>query len=118
AKTWCVATFLVLSIFQNLALTSVSAKTPSYFTAAVFEFVQTQKCTSDPQQAQKVLQFNLDVYIPVAKLAKSKGADILVFPEYALFPECNRTQTTLFCELVPDPEEKANPCVEAERFSG
>ncbi|GBN55234.1 Biotinidase [Araneus ventricosus] len=117
-KTWCVAAFLALSIFQNLAFTSASAKTPSYFTAAVFEFVQTQKCTSDPAQAQKVQQFNLDVYIPVAKLAKSKGADILVFPEYALFPECNRTQTTLFCELVPDPEEKANPCVEAERFSG
>ncbi|CAL1299391.1 unnamed protein product [Larinioides sclopetarius] len=116
-KTWYPAVFLVVSIFQILALTNVSADTSSYYTAAVFEFVQTQKCPLNAEEAQKVMQFNLDIYIPVAKLAKEKGADILVFPEYALYPECNRTQTTLFCELVPDPKEKANPCVEAERFS-
>ncbi|KAF8788038.1 pantetheinase-like [Argiope bruennichi] len=115
-KSWCVAAIFALSIFQNLAFFRVFATTPSYYTAAVFEYVQTQNCTSDPEEAQEVLRFNLEMYIPAAKLARSKGADILVFPEYALFPECNRTETTLFCEKTPDPKEKANPCVEVERF--
>ncbi|GBL65497.1 Vascular non-inflammatory molecule 2, partial [Araneus ventricosus] len=48
-----------------------------------------------------------------------QGADIIVFPEYGLFPECFRPQSTLFCERIPaNPVEKAIPCVEAKRFSG
>ncbi|GIY71900.1 pantetheinase [Caerostris darwini] len=114
----CATAFLAVAVFSSWAVLTVTSTTDTYFTGAVFEFVQTQHCTSDPEEAMEVIQFNLDIFVPVAVLAKSKGADIIVFPEYSIFPECSRDQTALFCEVVPDPKKvKANPCVEAEEFA-
>ncbi|GFS32469.1 biotinidase [Nephila pilipes] len=106
------------TIVHGLAITVVLATTDTYYTAAVFEFVQTQNCTMDPEDAKQVVKHNLDAYVPVAKLAKSKGADIIDFPEYGIFPECNRVQTQLFCEVIPDPDEgKCNPCMDQQQFA-
>ncbi|GFX13903.1 biotinidase [Trichonephila clavipes] len=115
-KIFC-ATFL-LAVFQGWTMSSVSAATDTYFTAAAFEFVQSQNCTMDPEAAKQVVKHNLDIFVQVAKLAKSKGADILDFPEYAIFPECNRTETPLFSEVVPNPNKgKYNPCVDQQQFA-
>ncbi|GBN89930.1 hypothetical protein AVEN_231755-1 [Araneus ventricosus] len=75
-KTWCIAAFLALCILHNLAWSSESAETPSYYTAAVFEHVQTQNCTTDPEQAKEVLKFNVDFFSQVARIAKSKVSEL------------------------------------------
>ncbi|GFR10184.1 hypothetical protein TNCT_515791 [Trichonephila clavata] len=69
-KMFC-STFL-LAVFQGWAMLSVSTATDTYFTAAAFEFVQSQNCTMDPEAAKQVVKHNLDIFIQVAKLAKSK----------------------------------------------
>ncbi|GFS32473.1 hypothetical protein NPIL_22681 [Nephila pilipes] len=72
----------------------------------------------DPEEAKQAVKRNLDIYNQATKIAKSKGADIIDFPEYGIFPECNRAQTQFFCEVIPDPHEgKYNPCVDQQQFA-
>ncbi|GFS32492.1 biotinidase [Nephila pilipes] len=109
---------LILAVCFGWITTSVLSATDTYFTAAAFEFVQTENCTMDPEEAKQVVKRNLDIYNQATKIAKSKGADIIDFPEYGIFPECNRAQTPFFCEVIPDPlEGKYNPCVDQQQFA-
>lgn len=47
-----------------------------------------------------------------------QGADIIVFPEYGIFPDRNRSVTRKCLESIPNPKEStATPCDEAEAFA-
>ncbi|CAL1273188.1 unnamed protein product [Larinioides sclopetarius] len=90
----------------------VHSATDEYFTAAVYEFVQLYDyCPESQQEADAVVKKNLDAFVRASNLAAEKGADLIAFPEYGIFPECDRETTKMFLEIVPDPHaERVIPC--------
>lgn len=89
---------------------------PSYYTAALFEHARLGNFTGD--LPRDIVQMNLDMYKRAAEVAASKGADILVFPEYGIFPPYQRNRLKDVLEQVPDPRKvSSNPCEQAEEFS-
>ena len=46
-----------------------------------------------------------------------QGADMVVFPEYGLYPSgTTRDEIEPFLESIPDPEEAWNPCADPEKY--
>ncbi|XP_035228038.1 pantetheinase-like isoform X2 [Stegodyphus dumicola] len=90
-----------------------------YFTAAVYEharpsaqFVNLSEATADD-----IIFENLAHYKRAVQIAKSKVADILVFPEYGIFPAHNRNEMKPYLERIPDPKKsRVNPCNEREKY--
>lgn len=58
------------------------------------------------------------MYEKAATVAARKGADIIVFPEYGIFPPNSREGLKNYLEQTPDPREVwANPCEQKEEFA-
>ncbi len=96
----------------------------SNYTGAVYEhvtfFVVENKTELTRPAALEIMKKNLDVYQTQAVLAKSKGADIIVFPEDGLYGfDFTREQIFPFLEIIPDPsklEKSWIPCTDPDRF--
>ncbi|CAL1273198.1 unnamed protein product [Larinioides sclopetarius] len=87
-----------------------------FFTGAVYEHT---RYYSKNDSARHIIETNLDSYRRAAETASSKGADIVVFPEYGLFPPLQRDKVKKFLETIPDPKKfRVNPCEEREAYSG
>ncbi|XP_070579601.1 pantetheinase-like [Ptychodera flava] len=93
------------------------------YIAAVYEHVpvsdQDTHHVPSREKAVKWMNLNLDVYKVQAKLASSKGSQIIVFPEYGLFGFGHDRNTILpFLETIPFPHTKhVNPCDDPIRYN-
>ncbi|KAF8782431.1 Pantetheinase like protein [Argiope bruennichi] len=108
---WRISFILILA-YLGMSPSIVSSATDEYFTAAVYEFVQLYDfCPENRQEADAIVQKNLEAFIRAANIASEKDADLIAFPEYGIFPECDRETTKMFLEVVPDPhKERIIPC--------
>lgn len=107
---------LILSLAAVILAASANACTDSFYTAAVFEHAMKGNWSTDT--AEEILKTNLGYYETAAKAAKTQGADIVVFPEYGIFPFGDRQIMKRVIEFIPDPKVVlANPCQESEEFS-
>lgn len=96
----------------------------SDYTAAVYEhvtfFVIENKTEISRPGALEIMKKNLAVFQTKAVLAKSKGAEIIVFPEDGLYGfDYTREQIFPFLEIIPNPsqlKESWNPCTDPDRF--
>lgn len=80
-----------------------------YYTAAVLE--HRRRGDTKVDSPQEVILKNLDIYARSVHVAKEKGADMIVFPEFGLFPHDTRTAMKPYHEYVPDPSQACyNPC--------
>ncbi|CAL1273193.1 unnamed protein product [Larinioides sclopetarius] len=103
-------TVLLLAI----VLSSIQAKLTSY-TAAVFEHTGTG---SKNDSTADIVEKNLDFYKRAAEIARSKGADIIVFPEYGVVPYDTRKRMKQFLENVPNPlEVETTPCSTPDMYT-
>lgn len=108
----------LLMLFSTSKLLTLAGE----YTAAVYEhktFFEAGYHTRS--QALRVMQKNLEVFQNVSRLAKEKGADIIVFPEDGIYGFLfeNRDEIFNYLEDIPDPsslEKKWNPCTEPDRF--
>ncbi|XP_002734402.1 pantetheinase-like [Saccoglossus kowalevskii] len=94
------------------------------YVAAVYEHVavvdpDTYHHVTSREKALKLMNQNLDIYDEQTKIAASKGAQIIVFPEYGLFSwDYDRNTILPFLESVPSPYGKnINPCEDVIRFN-
>lgn len=109
------------SIFLILSLSFCSSK----YTAAVYEhvtfFVMENKTEVTRSGALEIMKKNLAVFETKAVLAKSKGAEIIVFPEDGIYGfDYTREQILPFLEVIPNPsqlEKSWNPCKDPARYS-
>ncbi|KAF8782433.1 Pantetheinase like protein [Argiope bruennichi] len=93
---------------------SLQAK-PTYYTAAVFEHTGTG---SKNDSTADIVKKNLDFYKRAAEIARSKGADIIVFPEYGVLPYSDRKRMKPFLENIPNPLEiETTPCSSPDRYT-
>lgn len=96
----------------------------SNYTAAVYEhvtfFVIENKTELTRPGALEIMKKNLAVFETKAVLAKSKGAEIIVFPEDGLYGfDYKREQIFPFLEIIPNPSQLQtswNPCKDPDRF--
>ncbi|XP_078714124.1 biotinidase isoform X1 [Lampetra fluviatilis] len=94
----------------------------SWFRAAVSEFVSVVgPSPTEPRSRREALVhmgMNVAAMARQAKLARNKGAQIIVFPEYGLFGfGFTRDSILPYLEHVPDPAAIIwNPCLEPDRF--
>lgn len=115
-------TFVCLSFtYFILSLGFCSSK----YTAAVYEhvtfFVLENKTEVTRSGALEIMKKNLAVFETKAVLAKSTGAEIIVFPEDGIYGfDYAREQILPFLEVIPNPyhlEKSWNPCKDPGRFS-
>lgn len=88
-----------------------------YYCAAVFEHAQVGDRSTDSLEA--IIQKNLDIYKLATETAVKKGADIIVFPDYGLFPKAqSREDHRPILECIPPPNEDEPhiPCEQTELF--
>ncbi|KAG8193092.1 hypothetical protein JTE90_017843 [Oedothorax gibbosus] len=86
----------------------------TFYTAAVFEHARVQPENST---VRHVIQTNLGYYKKAAQVAKLKGADIILYPEYGLFMYSSEETLEKYTENIPDPsKERANPCQDGAKF--
>ncbi|XP_015929207.1 pantetheinase [Parasteatoda tepidariorum] len=103
----------VLSIIIYLSVSGIDAASRP-FTAAAYDHARFGRLDDPPV---RVLEVNLKKYIQAAEIASSKGADIIVYPEYGLFYPGDRSQLKSFLEDIPDPKKfQANPCDEKDYY--
>ncbi|GIY52991.1 biotinidase [Caerostris darwini] len=87
----------------------------NFYTAAVFEHA---RFGTENDTARLIVDTNLGFYKKATEIAKSKGADVIVFPEYGIFSPGDRPQLKNYLEMIPDPRKvRANPCEEHEAYS-
>nr|AII97843.1 BLTX472 [Nephila pilipes]AII97919.1 BLTX556 [Nephila pilipes] len=109
-----IAALLSLTAFLAGELSSVKSD-GDFYTAAVYEHARYDSATDS---AQVIIQRNLANYTIATEIAKSKGADCIVFPEYGVFSPGERSQLKRFLEDIPDPKaSRVNPCEESETYS-
>ncbi|GFW30639.1 biotinidase [Trichonephila clavipes] len=86
-----------------------------YYTAAVYEH---SRFDSKNDSSRFVIETNLGCYKRAAEIASSKGADVIVYPEYGIHPPSpERTALKGYVEYIPDPKkERINPCEHPELF--
>ncbi|XP_067128188.1 biotinidase-like [Centruroides vittatus] len=85
-----------------------------YYTAAVFEY-HTESYEKDPILVTAFK--NLLVYRKVTLLAALNEADIIVFPEYGLYPFVSREKFKIVAQDIPDPKYVHwNPCVNSLNY--
>ncbi|XP_077980024.1 pantetheine hydrolase VNN2-like [Glandiceps talaboti] len=111
-------------LVNTLELYSGALLRDNGYVAAVFEHVtisdpDTYHHTASREKAVKLMNQNLDIYDEQAKIASSRGAQIIVFPEYGLFGDGYDRNTILpFLETVPFPLTKhLNPCNDPIRYN-
>ncbi|KFM73586.1 Pantetheinase, partial [Stegodyphus mimosarum] len=98
-----------------MVVINVASSIRSYYTAAVFEHARQSNVTEDTPEI--IISKNLAYYKKATKEAKTKGADIIVFPEYGIFPPLERNELKPYLEVIPDPKQvKTNPCNEKEKY--
>lgn len=93
------------------------------YTAAVYEhvtfFIMGKKIFTR-QEALEIMKKNLAVFEKKAELAKSNGAEIIVFPEDGIYGfNYTRDQIFPFLEIIPNPaklQKSWNPCRNPEQF--
>ena len=91
------------------------------YTAAVYEHATVFKLgVQTRSQAFEVMKKNVAVFQEKARLAKEKGADIIVFPEDGLYGfTFTRDELYLYLDNIPNPPSLAtswNPCTDPDRF--
>ncbi|XP_030840106.1 pantetheinase [Strongylocentrotus purpuratus] len=97
--------------------------TEADYTAAVVEYKAISWLLPfvNEEQAHAIIELNLDAFNYLASEAASKGADILVFPEYGItgFVEEERDYVVPFLETVEEPSfHKSKGCIPChEKFS-
>ncbi|GFS93263.1 pantetheinase [Nephila pilipes] len=99
----------------GLSLSSVDGH-ENYYTAAVYEH---SRYISKNDSSRFIMETNLGYYRRAAEIASSKGADVIVYPEYGIFsPSYERAALKDYLEYIPDPKkERANPCEQREAYS-
>ncbi|GIY52995.1 vascular non-inflammatory molecule 3 [Caerostris darwini] len=106
---------IVLRIVLLAVVASCSEAHQNYYRAAVYEHARFGTINDT---ARLIVETNLDYYRRAAEIASQKGADIILYPEYGIFPPAERSRLKDFMETVPDPNKaRANPCLEREEFS-
>ncbi|KAL9961908.1 hypothetical protein ACROYT_G030944 [Oculina patagonica] len=114
-----------IAVYFSLISIVLSAKPClSNYTAAVYEHVTffgiENKTEVTRPGALEIMKKNLAVFQTKAVLAKSKGAQIIIFPEDGLYGfDYKREQIFPFLEIIPDPsqlEKSWNPCSDPDRF--
>ncbi|XP_054713931.1 pantetheinase-like [Uloborus diversus] len=106
----------LLQITFLLAITSLCLG-KDYYRAAVLEHV---RFGDTSYSSEEIIQINLKKYELAAKKAALEGADIIVFPEWGLYPDDKENKSYLlsFGEDIPDPKLRLwNPCNEKEHFN-
>lgn len=103
-------------ICSVIILFTVSITKPSrssYYIAAVFEHL----AVGDQEEPlSKIIFKNLLVYKRVTSIAAKNGADVIVFPEYGLYPFVTREKFRIVAQYVPDPRRiHWNPCTDPSR---
>ncbi|KFM59930.1 Biotinidase, partial [Stegodyphus mimosarum] len=105
-------------LFCHCFYVALAAET-EYFTAAVYEHARpsAQFMNLSQATADDIIFENLAHYNRAIQIAKSKAADILVFPEYGIFPAHNRNEMKPYLERIPDPKKiRVNPCNEGDKY--
>ncbi|GBM14886.1 Pantetheinase, partial [Araneus ventricosus] len=106
--------FIIACMLSNGLFVNSDPSSKPYYTAAVFEH---NRFGSINDTAEDIIQTNLEFYRKAAEVAKSKEADIIVFPEYGIIPPRGRNEIRVYLEDIPDPmQADINPCNEKERF--
>ncbi|XP_055934311.1 pantetheinase-like isoform X2 [Argiope bruennichi] len=107
--------FIIICMFGNGIFVNSDSFSKPYYTAAVFEH---NRFGSMNDTADDIIQTNLEFYKKAAEVAKSKEADIIVFPEYGIILPGDRQKIRVYLEDIPDvTETQVNPCNEKEHFS-
>lgn len=109
--------------FMVFMLSMQSCSSKDVYTAAVYEHVTffiIENKTYTRQEALNIMKKNLAVFQTKAELAKSKGAEIIVFPEDGLYGfGYTREQIFPFLESIPNPsqlQKSWSPCLDPGRF--
>lgn len=106
--------FLLLAL---VTWSSAAAADNEFYTAAVFENAQVGDRSTD--SLDLIIKKNLDIYKLATETATKKGADIIVFPDYGLFPKArSREDHRPILEYIPSPSdnEPPYPCEETSLF--
>ncbi|XP_054707475.1 biotinidase-like [Uloborus diversus] len=103
----------LLALSALLFATTVARE---FFKAAVFEHARQGNASID--SAESVIAANLDYYRKAGAVAKEKGAELILFPEYGIFPpSTERREIKKFVEYIPDPKlHRTNPCDERKVY--
>ena len=116
-STQLISLFLVITMdMVSTNATMLSPREEEFYTAAVVEFtpnITNVENVRTSQEAVDLMMYNLYSFEGFVKEAKENGADIILFPEDAiygfLFP--SRDLLFLFLEEIPDPQTKSwVPC--------
>ena len=107
--------FLVLSLMVKMSIACTG------YTAAVYEHATFFKSgVQTRSQALEVMMENIAVFQEQSRLAKEKGADIIVFPEDGLYGWAfTRNEIYLYLDDIPNPSSLTtswNPCTEPDLF--
>ncbi|GIY52999.1 pantetheinase [Caerostris darwini] len=106
---------IVLGIVLLAVAASCSQAHRSYYRAAVYEHA---RFGNRNDTARLIVETNLNSYRRAVEIARQKGADIILYPEYGIFPPADRSRLKEFMETVPDPKTvRANPCLQRAEFS-
>ena len=111
----------ILALLVLLLMVKASIASTGY-TAAVYEHVTFSKSgVQTRSQALGVMMENIAVFQEKSRLAKEKGADIIVFPEDGLYGWAfTRDEIYLYLDDIPNPSGLTtswNPCTEPDRFN-
>lgn len=102
-------------ILLLVCIAVVDSSPLSYYTASVFEFLP---AGNDQQPISDSVSKNLLTFAMATSLAAEYGSDIIVFPEYGLYPFVSREKFRSVAQFVPDPtKEDWNPCLDPNRYS-
>ncbi|KAM9963514.1 hypothetical protein ACTFIW_006745 [Dictyostelium discoideum] len=85
-----------------------------YYIGAVLEYTPPEYNFKDPNETPiKYVLANVKQYNSYAQIAKSQGAQIIVFPEYGLLGGAfaTRDQVLPYLEVIPDPHQSSQPII-------
>ena len=110
----------ILALLVLLLMVKASIASTGY-TAAVYEHATFFKSgVQTRSQALQVMKENIAVFQEKSRLAKEKGADIIVFPEDGLYGWAfTRNEIYPYLDDIPNPRSLVtswNPCTEPDRF--
>lgn len=110
---------LALLVLLSMAKASIAS---TGYTAAVYEHATIFKQgVQTSSEALDIMKENIAVFQEKSRLAKEKGADIIVFPEDGLYGFFfTRDEMYLYLDDIPDPSSLVkswNPCTAPNRFT-
>ncbi|KAN0032159.1 hypothetical protein ACTFIV_006035 [Dictyostelium citrinum] len=85
-----------------------------YYIGAVLEYAPPEYNFKDPNETPiKYVLANVKQYNSYAQIAKSQGAQIIVFPEYGLLGGAfaTRDEVLPYLEVIPDPHQSSQPII-------